>query len=463
MARDSANSTGESRRLRAYQTKAVRQILEYREAHPKGRLLVVLPPGGGKTAIMAAVLRKIVAQGHRALTWAHRRELIGQHYDHLRSWGIPARMIGVIMAGDPRADARADIQVASVQTLAHRDLPAASVVASDEAHRDASDGRRKLRGLYPDAFHVGFTGTPCRLDGRGLGDDYDEMIVVAQPSDLIRQGYLVAPRIFTVPDELLPDLSKVRTQAGEFEPAGLELAANQRVIIGGIVDHWKRLAENRRTMVFPVSIAHSKSIVERFRKARIPAAHLDGESPDRTEILAALRDGSIRVVSSCGVLSEGVDIPEVKCVIEARPTKSLSLHIQQGGRCMRPWQNETALILDHAGNAVRLGSPSDDRPWSLSVERRPSSGTCGKACSKCGAIVPIGFVACSNCNEYFPVDERPIEVDERKGELAEYRKVYSEAEANAEWARILAFANKRSFPEEWARRVYENKVGEARS
>lgn len=450
---------------RPYQATTVEAAIAYATENIRGRLLVVCPPGGGKTLIAALIMRSLASeQGLRALAWAHRRELVGQMRDHLVECGIPAEMISVVMAGDKRHNPTAPIQVGSVDTLRHRDKPLADVVISDEAHRDASDGRRALRALYPDAFHCGFTATPIRLDGRGLRSEYDEMIVAAQPSELIAEGWLAAPTIYTVPPELLPDLKGVRKVGGDFNEGQLEERSNRRALVGGIVDHWLRRAEGRRTIVFPVSVKHSHAIVARFRAAGVSAEHLDGEASyaERARILAGLKNGSILVVSSCGVLSEGVNIPEVKCAVMARATASLGLFIQQAGRPMRPWEGVAPVILDHAGNTIgqRHGSPVADREWSLdSVRRAPGFGAASLTiCQACRAAVPARCQACPVCSAVMNCGMVPSEL---QGELEEYRMSFLESDTRAEKDRVVSFALRRGLSVEWTKRVILAKFGGA--
>jgi DNA repair protein RadD len=454
-------------KLRPHQDRAVADVLEYAQEHLDGHLLLVVPGGGGKTLIGAELLRILAVENQfHGLMYAHRRELVEGMFDHLIACGVPSELVGVTMAEDRRHNPTALIQVASVDTLRHRDKPLADIVISDEAHRDASDGRRKLRAMYPQALHVGMTATPCRVDGRGLGKEYDTMIVVAQPSELIADGYLApAPRIFTVPSELLPELHGVKSVGGDYELGKLEQATNRRSLVGSVVSEWKRLVEGRRTMAFPVGKKHSRSIIARFRAEDVPAEHIDDETRvrDRRMFLEALAVGTVKVVSSCGVLSEGVNIPSVKCVLLLRRTKSLALVIQQTSRCMRPWEGVRPLILDHAGNIVveKHGLPYADQPWSLTQSPRPKTWgrtAPAKACKKCHAIVAAGCVSCSECTTEFPkMSDVPTEKEIR---LVEYRHDYTNCEKREAWEDIKRTAAQIDAQRGWAERVYSVRFGE---
>ncbi len=180
----------------------------------------------------------------------------------------------------------------------------ANGVLTHNCHRATATSYRNIASHYPDAVHLGLTATPYRANGAGLSDAYDELLVVASPQELIDQGYLVEPRVFTVPRESLPDLSRVRTSRGDYEVGALNDAVDRKMLIGNIVEHWMRHAKGIRTVAFSVSIAHSQHITEQFRAAGVAAEHLDGATPteERDAILQRLETGETTVVSNCGVL-----------------------------------------------------------------------------------------------------------------------------------------------------------------
>jgi len=413
--------------LRGYQIDGETRV---RAAIAQGarRILLVLATGGGKTSVAASIITHEVRQGRRVLVVAHRRELIGQAYRRLLDFGLAVDAVGVIMANDSRRRPAAPVQVASVDTLRARAKPQADIVFVDEAHRALARTYVELGRAYAGAVHIGLTATPFRADGKGLGDAYDELIVVASPRQLISEGHLVEPRVFTVPAIKRPDLSRVRVERGDYSADALAEAVDRQALVGNIVEHWLTHARGVRTVVFAVSVAHSKHIVERFLAAGVAAEHLDGETPapERDAILARVERGETLVVSNVNCLAEGWDQPAVKCAILARPTKSTGLYLQQAGRILRPWNNQPAIILDHGGCAVEHGLPQDDREFSLegTVARgRRTQEPKARECPACLAVLGLTARVCPACgHELFAVRDLPAEdegqlVEVRAGEL----------------------------------------------
>jgi superfamily II DNA or RNA helicase len=295
-------------RLRPYQSEAIKRVEDLARGGVR-RIVIALPTGGGKTTVAAKIIERALRSEKRVLFLAHRRELIGQAYQRLVDIGIPEQQVGVIMAADPRRRPGASVQVASVHTLCNRPKPRADIIFIDECHRALSPTYREIAAAYPDALHLGLTATPYRADGRGLGDAYDEIVIVATPRQLIDDGFLVEPRVFTMPPHQMPDLSRVKLQNGDYAADELGRMMDKQALVGNIVEHWFEHASGVRTVAFASSVAHSKHIVERFVAAGVPAEHLDGETPtpERDGILARLESGETQVVSNMGVLCLDMD------------------------------------------------------------------------------------------------------------------------------------------------------------
>jgi DNA repair protein RadD len=333
-------------------------------------------------------------------------------------------------------------QCATVQSLSRRDLPAADIVIVDEAHRAPGETYRKILAAYPDATIIGLTATPCRLDGKPLGDVFDALECVSSYSELIKLGFVAEPTVYS--SKITPDLSKVHTRRGDYVEGELEVAMIQPQIVGSVVDEYLAHAEKRRTVVYACTIAHSKAMVARFVEAGVRAEHLDGETPedDRAAILARLKLGKTEVVSNCQVLTEGWDCPEVKCIIMARPTKSLALYMQCVGRALRPWNDVRPMVIDCGQNVDTHGLPHEDREWSLEVAaKRKEQGVRYRMCPACFAYVQKN--PCELCGFAPPVEKREIKevtteklVERKVGDVDPRRAFY---DAQVHKARTLGF------------------------
>jgi superfamily II DNA or RNA helicase len=399
--------------LRLYQRQAVEALRE--DLRRKlSRLLLVAPTGSGKTIIAAYIVASALLKHSRVLFIAHRRELITQAYAKLVEADIATTSLGIMMAQHKLTRPGAPVQIACIDTLRHRELPPADLVIVDEAHRSLSNSYLKVIDHYiaQGARVLGLTATPFRGNGGGLGDVYEKLVVVATPGELIRQGYIVEPRVFSsAAKDFERALRGVRVRGGDYVEADLAELMGQAVLVGNIVEDWHKHAFGLRTVAFSVNVAHSMLIRDRFLEAGVAAEHIDAHTPDslRDAILERLRLGITLIVCNCGILCEGWDQPPVKCAILARPTKSPVLYLQQAGRILRPWEGLRPIILDHARNALTHGLPQDDRQYSL-VPKKPSEVYMGapvKVCPECHAMVDLACRKCPECGYVFK-DQTPL-------------------------------------------------------
>jgi superfamily II DNA or RNA helicase len=323
------------------------------------RILVVSATGSGKTITASALASNAVAEGQRVLFLDHRVELTEQAAAKLFAAGIDA---GIIQAGfRPRPEW---VQVASVQTLHARAVrgramkaPDADLVIVDEAHHVRARTYERILDLYPRAVVIGLTATPCRGDGRGLGNSFDVIVEAPQIAERITGGYLVPARIYA-PEA--PDLTGVRIERGDYREGDLAESMDKPQLVGDIVEHWLRLAARRRTVVFATGVGHSVHLRDEFRRSGVVAEHIDGNTPadERKAILKRLATGEVEVICNCAVLTEGFDCPDMGALVLARPTKSLGLFRQMVGRVLRAAPGKTdAIILDHAGAVYEHGLP----------------------------------------------------------------------------------------------------------
>jgi DNA repair protein RadD len=422
--------------LRPYQVEDVAAI---RAAFSRcRRVLFVLPTGGGKTVCFAFITAHAAAKGNRVTVLGHRQEIADQIDIALSAQGVPH---GRIQPGYAPTDDL--VQVGMVQTVARRleALQEPALLVIDECHHAVAGTWTKITAAWPNAKVLGTSATPERLDGVGLRDAFDQLVVGPDVRELIDAGYL-APFRYLAPTTQI-DLSGVRSLGGDFNAADLEDALDQDGITGDVVAHYQQHLAGRTAIAFCVTVAHAEHVAQRFRDAGIQAASIDGtmSSDQRRNLVGKLRTGDIRVLTSCEIISEGFDAPAVGGAILLRPTQSFALYRQQVGRCLRPKADgSAAIICDHVGNVFRHGLPDAPHAWSLDSKKRARTERHKAA---------VGCRICPTCTEVFPAGAgrdmcalpddpeclfRPRILPERQGVLAEI-------EAPPAWAHGIDIKN----------------------
>ncbi len=445
--------------LRDYQTAIISQVRAHMVAGQKS-IIVVAPTGSGKTLLTASMLGTAASKGMPSWFTVHRRELIKQSTRTFSKVGVTHGIIAAGFVEDPRPL----IKIGSVNTLARRfkKLAAPRLIIWDECHHIAAAGWAAIHEAFPDAFHVGLTATPERLDGKGLGKYFKVMVNGPSVAWLIENNYLSPYKIF-VPPGL--SVAGMHTRMGDFVKSELSEAADKPTITGDAIKHYQAHASGKRAVVFCVTIEHSKHVVEQFNAAGIRAEHVDGETDQeiRDAAIKRFESGETLVLSNVDLFGEGFDLPAIEAVILLRPTQSLGLYLQQVGRGLRVSPGKThAVILDHAGNCERHGLPDDERTWSLAGRqgqgRAGSSALSVKVCPKCFAAQKVGESRCGYCGFEFVVEAREIEqaegdlVEINAEELRKRRQELTKADGEED---LIAIAKKRGYrrPELWARHV----------
>lgn len=448
--------------LRPYQVRAVDAVRRHMAEGSRASLLVS-PTGSGKTVILAHVAASAVARGRRVVIAAHRGELLHQIARAVEAEGLRYGMIAPFARSNPFPP----VQIASVQTLVRRPMmPPCDLLIIDEAHH-VTPGNTwgRVREAMAPRWTLGLTATPIRTDGTGLGEVFDALEVVTTTAELVEAGYLARPVVYAPASQV--DLSGVRTVGGDFNARQLGEVMGAGSIVGDAVAHYRRLCPDAQAIAFGVSLEHCEGIAAQFNAAGIRAAVVDGTMGQfaRQATLRLFKDGVTRVLVSCDLIGEGYDVPACGAAILLRPTKSLGLYLQQVGRALRPARGKAqAVILDHAGNALRHGLPTDDREWSLegdeTAQRRgkkdPDAAPVWQ-CLECYAYTPSRVRACEACQAPRPYQGREVEVE--AGELVEIqapprRPADPERSKARTLAQLEAIERARGYKAGWARHVF---------
>lgn len=356
LSRLTTNTPGAERfPLRPYQEDCVRRALTvYRRKPRGGRALLVLPPGCGKTIIFNEVTWIL---GLSTLIIAHRQELLQQAAEKYHMID-PMAIIGQVGAG--RYEYGKPITVGSVQTIARTEhleqlsQYGYSLVIIDEAHHACSATYQAVLKALPDAFVLGVTATPDRLDGQRIEDIFGQPVYQASLIDMIEQGYLCDLYAIAVKTET--SLDNVHIKEGDYQVEELAGLIDTPERNQQIVESYRMHGMGRQALCYGVTIEHARHLAETFTDNGIPSAIVSGETSmqERTRILRDYERGVIQVLCNCSVLTEGYDYPNVSCIILAHPTQSRALVIQMIGRGLRPApEKPDCLILDITDNCFK--------------------------------------------------------------------------------------------------------------
>ena len=384
--------------LRDYQVEAIDELREaVRDGHQ--RVVMQAPTGAGKTLVGAALIDSALRKGKRVLFVVPALSLIDQTVGVLQAEGVDD--VGVMQAMHEMTDGRCKVQVASVQTLSKRQFPEADIIIIDEVHRwFRFYGKMILDPAHKGKPIIGLSATPWT---RGLGSYFTKLLQPVTTQALIDDGWLSDFKVYAPSS---PDLSNVRTVAGDYHEGDLGVVMNEQKLVADVVQTWLEKAQGRPTLCFAVDCAHARALQEQFIRAGVSADYQDAytKSEARHLIRARFHSGETQVVCNIGTLTTGVDW-DVRCIVIARPTKSEMLHVQIIGRGLRTADGKDhCLILDHSDNHIRLGFVTDINHPELDDgrERRAKQKTedtiaLPRPCVGCKALLPPKTKVCPAC------------------------------------------------------------------
>jgi len=447
-------------KLRPYQETDVGKI---RDAFTRSRrVLYVLPCAGGKTQIFSYIARGVAAKQKRVLAMTHRDFLHNQVCKTLTDWEVPHGKL----KGGSKFTTRAPVTVASVFTLVNRlsRFQAPDLIIGDEAHHFATGNSwGKVVDAFPNARILGVSASPVRLDGRGLGDIFDEMVIGPQVIDLLLQGYLCPIEVYGTKNG--PALHGVKVRGGDYVAAELTEEMDKPTITGDAISHYQRITPGTQAIAFCCSIAHAEDVCAAFVAAGVHALAVHGKMDqfDIDQAFLQFAQRKTQVICVVDLVSEGFDVPGVETIIALRPTKSLALFIQMLGRAGRIAPGKIkATLLDHAGLTLQHGFYDEIRDWKLTkstekqsrAESAPAVRTC-PFCFACFRPAPV----CPVCGAAQPVQSRQVQhVDGELERVTAADEIFAAAETenrDRQFEILTRIAKDRGMraPEQWAYHV----------
>jgi len=419
--------------LRPDQLDAVNEVRDAMREHQS--VLLHAECGWGKTVASAYIAKAAEAKGKRILFAAHRKALLRQTAVTFQDFGIKFGFIAAGMASNPFAK----VQIVSADTIKNRpELLKCDLFVPDEAHLWCR-GKTRIEIIDTARKHgahiMPLTATPADGTGNGLGNIADHIVHGPDAAWLIERGFLAQYKAYA---PFTPDLSGVRSQAGEYVTASLDETLDKPSIIGDRVEAYRKYANGKRHIGYCYSRKNGHDTAQAFNDAGINARFVDGETPDdeMRNAINGFADRSIQVLLNCQLFREGFDLSAqvgrrvpIESVGLYAPCKSLPMAIQMMMRPMRP-QDGHAVLLDHAGIFAAHGLPDDEREWTL--ERRENKQTGVSAvnittCPSCFGAYRSVLPSCPECGTGKPL--KPRTVEEIAGELKEIERERKRIEA----------------------------------
>ena len=281
-----------------------------------------MPTGTGKTRLFSSIISDIKtwsvqnSEDVKILIIAHRIELIDQISENLERYKVSH---GIIAGGKTR-DLRYPVQVASVQTITHRNNLDVIISQSIQSFIDAG-------WLAPYDYYS-----------------------ISYNSEIQRE---------------IESITEFDVE-GDYKISALEKKIDTSRIRAQLLDSYLKFAKGKKGIIYSISRKHSDHICQEYREAGINIVRIDSKTPkdERKLYVDRFRKGLIDIIVNVDIFSEGFDCPDIEFIQLARPTKSLVKYLQQVGRGLRPTAGKSiCLILDNVGLHFQFGLPNSDRNW----------------------------------------------------------------------------------------------------
>lgn len=375
-------------------------------------VLIQSPAGSGKSVMIADVVKNATKNNGFVLFMVHRKELVDQIIETLKANDTDMSKVNVMTVG-------------KIKNRLEK-LTKPTLIITDETHHGLAKTYIDIYKYYKDIPRLGFTATPWRLNGDGLGSIYDEMVIGKSVEWLIDNGYLAPYKYYSVP---LIDKDKLKkSSTGDYTKESMENSFDDTKFYGDVVKTYLEKANGTQAIVYAPTVEMSKLIAEKFSNNGIKAIHADATTPkaEREQLMTDFKTGKIKILCNVDLISEGFNVPDCQTVILCRPTKSLVVYIQQSMRSMRYKPNKQAIIIDHVANYKNKGFGLPDTPHEWTLKNREKNKKADdlvdvKECDNCYRVIKAFLKICPYCGYEFTENEKEDKWD-RSVELTEINK-----------------------------------------
>ena len=383
------------------------------------RICITAPTGAGKTACAATVAMQAAKQGMQALFTAPKIVLVEQTLDAFAErTGLPKDQFGVLQASNSR-NLDAPYIVGTPQTIHHRGLPQnVRVVIVDECHKRFDTLHKAIKAAQNPPTLIGLTATPY---APSMALDYDALVLCSTTDELVEKGVLCPAKLYAAEAIDTSGLNYNHATGDYGSASDIEDRTNDAVL-DGMIERWREVMDRHfggpdKTLAFSRSIQQGEKLVNRFRAEGYDFRQVhSGDDPvERHRNIEDYRSGRCLGLVSVDVLAEGFDVRDTRCVLFARPTKSLTRLVQAIGRGQRSCEGKDHCVVIDMSTSLRHRFGDLTAHWSVGPQgfakpRKPSPGGIEKTkvCPNCNAIVPALSMKCPSCGYVWPEKEMKV-------------------------------------------------------
>ena len=441
-------STEVELKLRPYQKRAIDALRKFL-AEGKGHPLAVLPPGTGKSLIVAELIRSTRQANPtaRVFVLTTSQELVSQNVAELERWYPEEKEVGIFSAGLGRREADSMVLFATIQTVYNKigelvPPPAPDLLVIDEAHLVPRTGSSMYGRFISDCVEanedlqiVGLTATPFRMDSGPLVDDFrDEDALWKKVAfeytfeDAVADGYLCPLRSHEAGSKL--DVSAVRRRGTDFDESELRAVVRSHDTSSSVRELVQRGSKRERWLCFCSGVEHTLEVTAQLKAAGVKCVAILGGTPkaERDAAIDDFREGRLRALVNNNILTTGFNIPTIDLIALLRPTLSAGLYMQMVGRGARIADGKTdCLVLDYGGNIYRHGLLEALRVKSPAQTHADGGNAPVKTCEACGGLNHAARAACTQCGAIFlrakKLEKTPSSATLMAGQVERFRVV----------------------------------------
>lgn len=370
--------------LRPYQKEGIDAHEDFLRSG-SGNGLSIFATGSGKSIIIAETIKRM---GEPTLILQPSKEILVQNFGKYTSHGFDASIYSASLKSKVVSQATF-ATIGSIQKTPElfKGFP---YIIVDEAHVVNAKGGmyQRLIGALDQARVIGLTATPYRLHSNSFGSElrfltrtrpriFNEVLYITQNKDLFDQGFLCPLKYYDIPG-YDRDKLKANSNGSDYKEESISLYQDETHFQERLLKVVRRLKEIRKNAVIFTRFVKEAEFVKRHIEG---VEVVTGDTPDaeRDRILKEWKEGKIWGVANVGVLTTGVDYPELETVVLARVTKSLSLYYQMVGRGVRIHPSKPECwVVDMTQNFKYFGAVEDlhigkNRKglWEVSSNGRP--------------------------------------------------------------------------------------------